>query len=255
MDLAWRLLEDEPSEAAYNMAVDEALLSRAGERPTLRLYAWSAPSVSLGRFQAWDEAAAWSARGLPLVRRATGGGAILHRDEITFAVAAPLSALGGAGAKVEAAFFAVNRALAAGLALLGVEVDAAGDARREAPPAEAPFLCFERRSRTDITFRGKKLVGSAQRRAGSGSGACVLQHGSLPLGLEAEQADAPRPVTLREAAGRAVSCEEAARAIAEGFRRALAPSLAPGALTDDERALVRSLEETRAGAGSWTARR
>jgi lipoate-protein ligase A len=251
MDRAWRLLDDGAGEPIYNMAWDETLLAFAAERPTLRLYAWSRPAVSLGRFQAEAADALPAAlRSCERVRRATGGGAILHRDEITFALAAPLAHLGGEGAGVLASFLAVNRALARGLASLGVRLDDGGG-RGGAPEGSgeaavatggaAPFLCFARASRTDLRVLGRKLVGSAQRR----SGRAALQHGSIPLGLAGEVEGARRPATLAGAAGRPVGYEEAAAALVRGVEEELGARLVPGGRTEEERAHAARLERER----------
>src|SRR5262245_45051045 len=91
---AWRLIQDGPADAAWNMSVDEALLLAApGSPPALRLYTWTEPSVSLGFRQA-EPAWLWrcEALGVPVVRRVTGGGAVLHAGDLTYSVVAPLDA-------------------------------------------------------------------------------------------------------------------------------------------------------------------
>ncbi len=243
-----RFLDSGPGEPAYNMAVDEVLLAGAAERPTLRLYAWDPPAVSLGCFQAFEPARVPA--GAAVVRRITGGGAIRHRDELTFAIAAPIELLGGPGRGVKASFEAVNRAIARGLGALGVavEVEQEFEHEHEYERDEKAFLCYERRSVTDLVVRGKKLVGSAQRRAGRS----ILQHGSIPLG---GQSTSRQDVTVSGAAGRAVGYDEAAGAIARGFEDALGLRLEPGALDRTESEAAARLAREKYGAGWWTARR
>lgn len=163
------------------MAVDEAILEAVGERavlPTLRLYAWNPPCLSLGFAQpaADVDHPALEKRGWQLVRRPTGGRAILHTDELTYSVTAPLDEARVAGGVLES-----YRRLAQALLQALVQLGLPARADKEYPqasdsPAGGP-VCFEVPSNYEITVAGKKLVGSAQARRKDG----VLQHGSLPL--------------------------------------------------------------------------
>ncbi|HTE21113.1 MAG TPA: lipoate--protein ligase family protein, partial [Armatimonadota bacterium] len=172
----WRLLDTPPAPGAWNMAVDEALADsvRAGGPPVLRVYRWSPPCLSLGRNQPSggydrDEIAR---RGLDVVRRPTGGRAVLHHRELTYSVAAPQGVLGGP----RQAYSAINRALVAGLARLGVPAHLQPAGEQRAPlPSLAP--CFEQPVEGEVTAAGRKLVGSAQRT----DRGVLLQHGSLPI--------------------------------------------------------------------------
>lgn len=213
----WRLLLDPPVDGATNMARDEALAlacARGDAMPTLRLYGWLPACLSLGRFQplAAVDAAACARAGVSLVRRPSGGRAILHADELTYAVVAPADhplLRGG----VRAAYRAISQALLAGLHILGVAASLAPSLRetRAAPRPHRPASCFDSASDYEIVVGGRKLVGSAQARIGG----AVLQHGSLPLTastdtlrtlLVAPPADlGAHMVALDEAAGRAVS--------------------------------------------------
>ncbi len=176
----WRLLiETEPRSGAANMALDQAiaLACAAGESlPTLRFYRWQPPAVSLGRHQALADVdpAAIAAYGYDLVRRTTGGRAILHIDELTYAVAAPVTEPRVAGGVMDA-YLRLSNALVAGLQEIGVMADQAGADVRVGPDVSA--ACFEVPSAYEITVQGRKLMGSAQSRRAK----YVLQHGSLPL--------------------------------------------------------------------------
>jgi Lipoate-protein ligase A len=160
----WRVLVTPPASGAENMALDEALMDRAratGEW-VLRVYSWSAPTISLGRNQ--------SARGrydldrvreleLDMVRRPTGGRAILHDREITYSVTAPV---GDAG-DLRESYDRINRLLLRGLRSLGVAASVARPATRSMPPGMAP--CFDEPAAGELTLGGRKLAGSAQWRS------------------------------------------------------------------------------------------
>ncbi len=176
----WRLLlEDEPRSGSANMAVDEALAEAvaAGDSlPTLRFYRWQPAAVSLGRHQpvADVDGARLAERGYELVRRTTGGRAILHTDELTYSVTAPLDDPRMAGGVMDA-YLLMSNGLLTGLEGVGLAAQKAAGDVRAGPDVSA--VCFEVPSAYEITAGGRKLMGSAQsRRKGY-----VLQHGSLPL--------------------------------------------------------------------------
>ncbi len=179
----WRLLDTGSNPAAYNMALDEELLARAqaGDRvPVLRFYGWSPPAVSLGRFQ--DIAAsvdrdACARLGFDVVRRVTGGRAVLHRHELTYSITArtddpffPSTVLG--------TYKVIAAGMVSALRSLGLPAEIVSRTGRNAVLVErAPKdpSCFSSPSWYEIVVNGRKIVGSAQRRAGG----AFLQHGSL----------------------------------------------------------------------------
>jgi len=173
---------DEAADGRENMRADAALLEAlesGGGEPTLRLYAWSPWTVSLGAHQDPASAldlAALAERGWDWVRRPTGGRAVLHADEITYAVAAPLAGPFAGG--LAETHRRIGRALARFYAACGV----AADLTRPAPAAmldpRSPRPCFASPGLAEIESGGRKLAGSAQRRGRR----AFLQHGSLPLG-------------------------------------------------------------------------
>ena len=259
----WRLIRSPGVDGVTNMAVDEAILRAvaAGEAPpTLRLYAWDPPALSLGRGQPVDdvERGAVEAAGYGLVRRPTGGRAILHIDELTYSVTAPEREPRVRGGVVES-YRRLSAGLVRGLALLGVE-EIVADERVENRGAEGP-VCFEVPSDYEITVSGRKLVGSAQMRARGG----VLQHGAVPLygdivricpllsGHPDPARVRDRATTVSRAVGRHVGWEEAAEAVARGFAEALNLRLAPGELTDGERAQAQDLRVEKYATTEWTA--
>jgi len=230
----WRLLIDAEAGGPWNMGVDEALLASAiaSGRATLRFYQWRGPWLSLGYGQrlSASQLAACAAQGVGVVRRVTGGSAVLHGADLTYAVAAPEGLLpSGLHASYERLGEALRRALEA----LGVVADSppAAAAERQA----AGFDCFARAAGHELCVAGRKLVGSAQRRGGGG----VLQHGSIRL--------APDPAAARAAAGLAagvatslqeVGCdcsrEQLIGACTAAFSRLLGAPLTPGGLTPEE---------------------
>ncbi len=172
------ILPHESADGPGNMALDEALLDAAVGDPRatlLRTYQWSAPTLSLGYFQAVSGAESdprW--RGVPLVRRPTGGGAILHHHEVTYALVVPREH--PLARRSAALYQAVHAALAELLRAHGVAAGPRGGFPGSVSRIR-PFLCFTDQDPEDIIADGIKIVGSAQRRR---SGA-VLQHGSLLL--------------------------------------------------------------------------
>jgi lipoate-protein ligase A len=175
----WRLLITPPARGAWNMAVDEAILEGAGHGevpPTLRLYAWKPPCLSLGHAQPFADVdtARLKSHGWEVVRRMTGGRAILHTDELTYSVTGPIDEPRLAGTVLES-YNRLAGALLAAVQDLSLPVEMKeGKAESNGEPNP---VCFEVPSTYEITVEGKKLIGSAQARRKDG----VLQHGSLPL--------------------------------------------------------------------------
>jgi lipoate-protein ligase A len=199
------------------MALDHALMDRArrtGER-VLRIYTWSCPTLSLGRNQVArgrvnEEAA--RARGVILVRRPTGGRALLHDREVTYSVTAHLER----DDSVREWYGAINAILLDALNHLGVNAETAVAHGRTPLPASAP--CFVRADEGEISVGGRKLVGSALLRRED----ALLQHGSILLDddqqlltqiLPANEAPPMPAGTLRQALGRDVGVKEVANAL------------------------------------------
>jgi len=263
----WRLLTTPPAPGAWNMAVDEAILEAVGcgsSAPTLRLYAWEPACLSLGYAQSLADVdiPRLEARGWDLVRRPTGGRAVLHSDEITYSVIAPLDEPRLAGTILEA-YNRLAVALVEAFHQLNLPVDVQELVR---PDGKIPNpVCFEVPSIAEITVGGKKLVGSAQARRKEG----ILQHGSLPLAgdltriLEVlvfpnEQSRSraashllKRATTLETALGRIVSWNEVAQAITAAFRSTLVLDLQPGELSPQEKARSRQLVAAKYTNPNW----
>ncbi len=167
----------------FNMGVDEALFAtaQASGRPTLRFYTWDGPWLSLGYAQPFDDAGRQSLEraGVGLVRRATGGRAVLHGADLTYAIAAPEGLLPGG---VRESYAAVADVLLGALGALGIPVTRSAAGSR-APGSEV-FDCFAEPAADEICLAGGKLSGSAQRRVGG----ALLQHGSIRLAPDPQSA-------------------------------------------------------------------
>ena len=260
----WRLIRSVPASGATNMAMDEAILRAVAAGlvlPTLRLYAWEPGCLSLGRAQPWSDVdlPALRSAGFDLVRRPTGGKAILHVDELTYSVSAPLTLPQVAGSIVES-YRRLSAGLVRGLERLGV-TGLVADQRVENRHAAGP-VCFEVPADYEITVGGRKLVGSAQMRTGG----VVLQHGALPLWgditricvlLVARPDPAhvrARATTIVEALGRPVTWDEVVEALAVGFAEALNLRLVPGTLTGQEQTWAEELRAGKYATDEWTHR-
>jgi lipoate-protein ligase A len=170
-----RLIIDPPGEGAWNMAVDEALLESAqnDDVATLRFYSWRVPTLSLGYFQSHaDRRLHPMSADCPVVRRASGGGAILHDRELTYSIALPHGHL--LSLRAQGLYEAVHESLIEALAELGISATRFDGQRRS---IDQPFLCFQRREHGDVVSGDDKIAGSAQRRQRG----AVLQHGSILL--------------------------------------------------------------------------
>ncbi|MAG58023.1 MAG: hypothetical protein CMJ83_17190 [Planctomycetes bacterium] len=225
-----RLLAYARHEPAWNMAVDEAVL-RHGTVPTLRLYGWSPPGISLGRFQPGRmDIGALADAGLPLVRRMTGGGAIVHWHEVTYSMTVALDDPRLDGCDTEESYAVIHAPIREALQALGVATTGRGDGGHG---RDGPVLCFDRATPLDLVVAGRKLVGSAQRRVAGR----VLQHGSIVLSTNPLQ---PGTAALDDLLSRTVPADEVARGVAECFDLAFGP-LAKGDLTPVERSFAEKM--------------
>lgn len=229
----WRFIDSGPSTAVRNMALDEELLRGAtdpGALPVLRFYTWSPPAVSLGRFQDSERAVnaeACRRLGFDIVRRITGGRAVLHCDELTYSVIAR-SDSGLFPNDILGTYKVIAAGLLAGLSELGIAAEMVPRSGRHAGMVKSsPHepACFSSPSWYEILVKGRKIIGSAQRRVGG----AFLQHGSILIGydpvLEAEvipgggMKDAI--TCIRAELGRETVLEEAKQTFRDGFSRAL----------------------------------
>ena len=253
------------------MAVDEAILEAIGKGkalPTLRLYAWDPPCLSLGFAQpVMDVDPEGLARnGWQIVRRPTGGRAILHADELTYSVIAPLDEPRVKG-KVLESYRRLSQALVAALRRLGLPAQADKEYSLPLETQAGGAVCFEVPSNYEITVAGKKLIGSAQARRMEG----VLQHGSLPLcgdltritralaypdGAAREQA-ARRLLdhaATAESLGKMITWQAAAAAFTAAFEETLQIQFQAAELSHEEMDRAAELVKTKYGHPDWTNR-
>ena len=247
MGLAWRVVDTGANCGAYNMGVDQVLAAAAAQGPVLRFYGWDPPAVSCGWNQQPEREAnveACRALGIDLVRRPTGGRAVLHWEELTYSVACVAEAL-VAGGGIEATHRQIGACLAEGLRLFGASVELERADRCIGVSRSGP--CFGSTARWELKCQQRKLVGSAQRRYGRR----LLQHGSILLGRAHERL--PQLMRIDEGArqkwtrrvrahstdlqscmGRPIDRAALVDCLVEGFRRQLGATMRWGTLAADE---------------------
>jgi lipoate-protein ligase A len=222
----WRILFAQPRSGAENMARDTALQARAAKtsETVFSIYSWDRPTLSFGRHQPatglYDVERIRTA-GVGVVRRPTGGRAILHHREVTYSVTAPLAD----AAPLRETYSRINRLLLDGLMRLGVAAELAAVGGRAQSPSIRP--CFESPSEGELVAHGSKLVGSAQWR----DDGALLQHGSILVDDDqsslpsfamdsARRDDAPiaQPATLTALLGRTPDAAEVASAMFDAVR-------------------------------------
>lgn len=267
----WRLLYTPPASGAWNMAVDESILehiSPGKSKPTLRLYSWNPPCLSLGHAQSFKDVDVerLRERGWDVVRRLTGGRAILHTDELTYSVTGSADEPILSGGVLES-YNRLSTALSHALRSLNVPVEVKeykdGHSRQNLNP-----VCFEVPSTYEITVDGRKLIGSAQARRKEG----VLQHGSLPLAGDlsricdalvfeneskrqsAKERLLARATTVESAHGVEASWEQAARAFIQGFEAELGIRFEKEELSASEIQRAEELAREKYAHPSWTER-
>ncbi|MFQ5895151.1 MAG: biotin/lipoate A/B protein ligase family protein [Nitrospinota bacterium] len=246
------------------MALEEVLLRRAGggkSPPTVRFFAWRPPALSVGvgqRVERDVDLAALAGAGVDLVRRPSGGRAVLHDRELTYSVACPESLLPGG---IEGSYRRLSRGLAEGLRRLGLEAELAPPRREEGRGRVSS--CFATTSVFELVVGGRKVVGSAQRRAGG----AVLQHGSVLLRYEPEAigrflrgqaagggGGEGNAAGIEQVLARRVGFAELALALREGLSAALGAELEPGELTREEGEEAERLAEEKYRSPAWNLR-
>lgn len=278
----WRLIESGFADGATNMAVDEAIaaaVASGNQPPTLRLYGWRPPAVSLGYHQELDEGIdrdAVATRGYGIVRRPTGGRAILHADELTYSFCIRQDAIRGGHSTMES-YREISRGIIAGLELLGAAVSLGADEDGPGPNFSgqdtyategadaAKPICFAKTARCDLQSAGRKVVGSAQVRRNGG----ILQHGSIPITIDLEDQVAVMPgsdgrmarkvlagaaMSVSELLGRPITYDELSAAVAGGFADTFEVAMARQELSPEESAEAERLYEERYATAEWNER-
>jgi lipoyl(octanoyl) transferase len=255
---SWRYLPYAVASGAENMAIDEALLKIMSEasdpQPILRFYGWNPATLSLGYAQRYgkevDEAAC-RAEGIDIVRRPTGGRAVLHQYELTYSVIAFEQDPNVSGT-VTQSYLKISKALLWGFQALGIpaEMSVGGLAKETSSAA-----CFDAPSWYELVVDGRKLVGSAQMRKEG----MLLQHGSILLHFDADllfrllkfpnegvkerllKGFKAKACALDEVWKQPIKREELERELCAGFRKVMGIDLIPSQLTDSERSLMQDI--------------
>jgi lipoate-protein ligase A len=242
-----QVIVDQPAAGDWNMAVDEALAEQAEAQglATLRLYAWTPATLTLGYFQRYDERDSHApSRDLACVRRPSGGGAIVHDRELTYSLMMPDTR--GLKSRREALYRIVHAAIIEVVSAWGVSLDVCGPTASKR--SAEPFLCFARRAVGDLLCGSEKVVGSAQRR----NRGAVLQHGSILLG---RSQCAPELPGIEDLSGQPIDRERLASRLSQAIGSALNMSVQPARIEDPLRYRADELVATKYASAAWTRRR
>ena len=248
VNLVCRLLPHIIADGPTQMALDHALLDSVDSDPTcavLRTYEWSEPTLSLGYFQTIAEAESdsrWS--GMPIVRRMSGGGALFHDRELTYALVVPRSH--PLAVRPSTLYRAVHSAIASRMRAMGIAASRRGE--DQGSLASHPFLCFLDRDYEDVLVEGTKIVGSAQRRRPF----AVLQHGSILLARSAWTSELPG---LEEMGSTVAGVQEWVREIPLALSDALQFSYQVDTISEEEAINASRLRIEIYDNKVWTSRR
>ncbi len=266
----WCYIESAPGTPAYNMAMDEALMNwqrDTGMPPVLRFYSWLPAGITVGFFQKLNgsiDLDAAAKRGIPLVRRQTGGKAVLHDQELTYSVVIP-EQHPSMPKSVKEAYVVISKGLLEGYRNLGIQAELAEKKKRA---AASSAVCFEEPSWHELTVAGKKAAGSAQTRKQG----IILQHGSIPLDLDedklfelfiypseavkekARNAFRKRAVAINDLVEAPFTLEQVKQAFKQGFENGLGIRLEKFEPPPEMIEQVRILEEKYAGE-EWNYRK
>ncbi len=242
-----RLIIDKHS-GPMNMAVDEALLLSAPRSgPTLRFYQWQEPTLSLGYFQNVAERSKHQASAnCPIVRRSTGGGAILHDQELTYSFVLPVNSQDKAVA--QPLYYAFHETLVLAFEQFGIQSNLFPDEPLAQIGEREPFLCFQRRAVGDVILGGEKICGSAQRRQKE----ALLQHGSV---LFQRSIFAPELGGVVDLSVSDVDFERLVGAWVPLLEERLRLRFSYEILSPEEGSVAERLAEDRFGTDSWSLRR
>ncbi|WP_188207660.1 lipoate--protein ligase family protein [Alkalibacillus aidingensis] len=268
MTKTWYFINSKVQSPQYNMALDECLLKWHSEGkipPTLRFYQWEPAGLSLGYFQKVNgriHTENVKKYGFGLVRRLTGGRAVLHDDELTYSVIVS-EEHPGMPSTVTEAYKVISKGLLEGYRLLGL------DAKFSIPEGKlnqtGSAVCFDEPSWYELVLNGKKAAGSAQTRQRG----VILQHGSIPLSMNLDQlfdmfvySDEhkrerakeklkDKATSIERELGRRPSIREVEKAFFHGFEKGLQVSLEPYMLTEDQQQEVKQLMKQKYASDDW----
>lgn len=268
----WFFIDSDIQAPAFNMALDEALLNWHSQGlipPVLRFYQWEPAGLSLGYFQKIKgkiRVDAVKKHGFGMVRRLTGGRAVLHDHELTYSVVVS-EEHEKMPKTVTEAYRVISQGILEGYRNLGIQAEFAIPERKLGKNGSA--VCFEEPSWYELVIEGKKAAGSAQTRQKG----VILQHGSIPISMNtdvlfdlfeysseevrkrAKEKFADRAITIEDALGRSVSIDEVKNAFYKGFELGLDIELKPYELTSEQLDEVHKLAESRYSSDAWTYKR
>jgi lipoate-protein ligase A len=276
---AWRFIFTSANDAFFNMALDEALLiscQQSDSPPILRLYQWNPPGISFGYSQSINKTVDLEKcrqHYIDVVRRITGGRAVLHDHELTYSVCAAVADLPELGRTTLQTYRIISQALLESLLLLGVEgewVKSSGESESSFSPLVTK-PCFVSTSRYEITVKGKKLIGSAQRRFSAHPNLSVkesfIQHGSILIGkgrysladflpqkssTEKVKRDLEESSTnLEEILKRKTELGELTSALKEGFGNSFDIEMVDSSVSAEEFHRASVLNESKYNAPAW----
>jgi lipoate-protein ligase A len=244
------LIIDDPAPGPWNMAVDQAILDsvQAGGPAVLRFYRWDRATLSFGYFQGCGERLGHAASSqIPVVRRSSGGGAIVHDCELTYSLSVPVRA--SVHRQTTRIYRLVHDAIIAAADDFGIRLERFADTGRSPTRnSEQPFLCFQRRTDDDLILAGYKVVGSAQRRASR----AVLQHGSI---LIEASPHAPELPGMNQFMAKPIDSTSLVHRIANQIAERIALQWRPATLPQSVIEAAGGIRDQRFGAESWTFRR
>jgi len=282
--MEWRLIKDSYHTGFMNMAIDEAIMIAHREGlvpPTIRFYQWSPPAVSLGYFQDLEkeiDVDVCKNLGIDIVRRPTGGKAVLHDKELTYSFiireSHPL-----VNDSILETYKKISGGMIRGLFYLGIKAElvplreklksapSGNEAKSEIPHSDIKSICFSIPSQYEVQVEGKKIVGSAQVRKKE----IVLQHGSLLIELEKDKLFSVfnfpsaqirerlktkfKATSLKEILKRKINFSELSEIIPRGFEEEFRVKLIEGKLTEQEEKISKELLENKYSTYEWNYER
>lgn len=269
----WRLIKTETTDGFYNMAIDEAIMRYHQKNkvpPTVRFYSWEPAALSLGYFQKLEKEVnqrACQKAGIDIVRRLTGGRAILHDKELTYSITIreDYNLLSNS---IVTSYKEISQGLVAGLNLLKIPAELKPMERGKKSPKGNSAACFDAPSWYEVLLDSKKLIGSAQTRKNG----TILQHGSLPYEIDpkktfklfnysdekmrkkARRIFSAKSTSLKSA-GYNLKKEELEKALIEGLAEKLGFNYYFAQLTNDEIKLADELREEKYSKDKWNKKR
>ncbi len=262
----WRVINTDYGDGFYNMALDESLMlsvMQGHSPPILRFYRWDPPTITLGYSQDLEKELLpqmCEERGIQVVRRLTGGRAILHQYELTYSLIASEKEKQVSGTILES-YLKISKGLAEGLKIFGIQTDMAARPSK----SKGSAACFDAPSWYEIVWQGRKLVGSAQTRKRG----FLLQHGSIPFKLDIDllfellniksaqlkerlkNNFSKKAVGLEDIIGKTIDYNDLANALIQGFKNIFNVEMEISNLTPDEIATAENLRKSKYSQRTW----